>query len=268
MNNNDSLLKKKIINLVLLLLLIVLFFLVSKRMEDVGHQHALDKSTSEKMKPPIRYPNIEPSPIPADKVIDLVNSERTKLGLSSLMENNQLATAAKMKAQDMCEKDYWAHVSPDGDTPWKWIKDSDFDYTLAGENLARDFDNVYHLVSNWMASPTHRENIVNRHYQFTGVAVLKCDSYQGYKTTIVVQLFAQKISRELKESTKSTKDVDNQQLGRDTPIHCNVNDNCGGGTIPLKQWECEQSTCCQMANHAWVFYKDKAACSADQAKGL
>lgn len=50
----------------------------------------------------------------------------------------------------------------------------------------------------------------------------------------------------------------------DPPVLCNVNPNCGGGTKPLKQSECNNSTCCGFPDGSWVFYKDKNQCIADQ----
>jgi uncharacterized membrane protein YsdA (DUF1294 family) len=49
----------------------------------------------------------------------------------------------------------------------------------------------------------------------------------------------------------------------DPPVLCNVSPNCGGGTTPLRQSECNNSTCCQIGDK-WIFYKDKVQCGRDQ----
>jgi hypothetical protein len=49
----------------------------------------------------------------------------------------------------------------------------------------------------------------------------------------------------------------------DPPVLCNVNAKCGGGTKPLRQSECDNSTCCEI-NGKWIFYKDKSQCIRDQ----
>lgn len=51
----------------------------------------------------------------------------------------------------------------------------------------------------------------------------------------------------------------------DPPVHCNIHANCGGGTKPLKQSECNNSICCQIGNK-WIFYIDKNKCLADQGQ--
>lgn len=49
----------------------------------------------------------------------------------------------------------------------------------------------------------------------------------------------------------------------DPPVHCSIHENCGGGTTPLKQSECDNSTCCQVGDE-WIFYKDKNQCTKDR----
>jgi hypothetical protein len=49
----------------------------------------------------------------------------------------------------------------------------------------------------------------------------------------------------------------------DPPVLCNIDAKCGGGTTPLKQSECNNSTCCQIGNK-WIFYKNKSQCIQDQ----
>ena len=126
--------------------------------------------------------------IPADKVVELTNKVRLERGLPSLQLNSQLSQAALAKAADMFAKDYWAHVAPDGTEPWKFITDSGYVYVFAGENLARDFANPEAVVEAWMASPTHRDNLLSSRYQEMGVAVVD-GQLAGLETTLVVQMF-------------------------------------------------------------------------------
>lgn len=128
------------------------------------------------------------SQIDPDKVIELTNSERLSAGVTLLKENSELDQAALAKATDMFENNYWAHISPTGTEPWYFITQSGYQYKHAGENLARDFSNPKDVVTAWMASPTHRQNLLDDRYKDIGVAVV--DGYiNGVETTIVVQLF-------------------------------------------------------------------------------
>ncbi|GAB4027726.1 MAG: hypothetical protein Fur0011_6440 [Candidatus Microgenomates bacterium] len=128
------------------------------------------------------------SSITINEVVTATNSERIRAGLPTLSYSEKLADAARRKAANMLEEDYWAHNSPSGKTPWVWFKSAGYSYLYAGENLAKDFGSTDRMVAAWMASPTHRDNIVNAKYTEIGVAVVP-GTLQGKDTMLVVQLF-------------------------------------------------------------------------------
>lgn len=128
------------------------------------------------------------SSITINEVVTSTNSERTRAGLAPLVYSEKLADAARRKAANMLEEDYWAHNSPSGKTPWVWFKAAGYSYLYAGENLAKDFGSTDRMVAAWMASPTHRDNIVNAKYKEIGIAVVP-GTLQGKDTMLVVQLF-------------------------------------------------------------------------------
>jgi hypothetical protein len=128
------------------------------------------------------------SSISPEQVVELTNMERSKAGLPPLSGNAQLSQAALAKANHMFANDYWAHVAPDGTTPWSFIKAAGYAYSVAGENLARDFNDTASMVQAWMNSETHKTNIVHQKYSQIGVAVVN-GKLQGVETTLVVQLF-------------------------------------------------------------------------------
>jgi uncharacterized protein YkwD len=128
------------------------------------------------------------SSISPSQVVEQTNAQRGAQGLTPLTVNAALNQAAIGKANDMFAKQYWAHVSPDGLTPWVFIKNAGYNYNVAGENLARDFGDTGSMMSAWMASPTHKANIVNGKYSEIGVAVVD-GIFNGVETTLVVQMF-------------------------------------------------------------------------------
>lgn len=128
------------------------------------------------------------SSVTIDEVVRATNNERAGAGLKPLVYNEKLADAARRKAANMFSENYWSHNSPSGKSPWVWFKDAGYTYLFAGENLAKDFGDTSRLMSAWMASPTHKENIVNSKYSELGVAVVP-GSLQGNETVLVVQLF-------------------------------------------------------------------------------
>mgnify|MGYP000396418200 CR=1 FL=1 len=122
------------------------------------------------------------------KIVDLTNRERLKAGVNEVSYSEVLSHAASMKARDMIEKDYWAHVSPDGTEPWDFFHSVGYVYRYAGENLARDFSDEKSTVEAWLASPSHRENMLSGRYSEIGVAVVEGD-LNGKDTTLIVQFF-------------------------------------------------------------------------------
>lgn len=126
--------------------------------------------------------------ISSSNLVQMLNQERESLGLNSLAENDQLEKAAFLKAQDMLQKDYFSHQSPEGKSPWYWIKATDYNYQYAGENLAIGFLDSQEVYQEWKNSPSHNANLFNPNYKEIGIAVLKGD-FQGNETFVVVQLF-------------------------------------------------------------------------------
>jgi hypothetical protein len=114
------------------------------------------------------------------------NNERQAQHETALSLDPQLSAAAQAKAQDMATRDYWAHNSPDGRTPWSFITASGYQYQAAGENLAYGFVNASDTVSGWMNSPEHRANILNASYQNVGFGVAEAANYQGQGPQIIV----------------------------------------------------------------------------------
>lgn len=129
------------------------------------------------------------SEITAQKVYDLTNKERLRANLPALHYNPSLSKSATAKAKDMFTNNYWAHYSPNGKTPWDFLKAENYQYSVAGENLAKDFYDTESMMKAWMNSPTHKSNIISIKYQEIGIGVVN-GVLNGVKTTLVVQHFA------------------------------------------------------------------------------
>lgn len=127
-------------------------------------------------------------------VIEFTNLERQKNGLEPLQHNLLLDNSAQEKAEDMFDKQYFSHDSPEGLNVNDLAENNGYEYIIIGENLALgNFLNDKELVQGWMDSPGHRENILNRRYQEIGVTVMK-KNYQGKETWIAVQHFGLPLS--------------------------------------------------------------------------
>lgn len=126
--------------------------------------------------------------IRVEQLLETTNAKRRDAGLEPVSLNGALSQAAAAKAADMFANNYWAHNSPAGKTPWDFIISAGYRYTLAGENLAKNFQTSSGVVDAWMNSPTHRDNIVKAGYREVGFAVVN-GVLSGEETTLVVQMF-------------------------------------------------------------------------------
>ena len=125
--------------------------------------------------------------ITPDKIIALTNDERAHASLNILTVNSQLTQAANAKAQAILSSQVFDHTI-NGRRFSSWIKDTGYQYTLVGENLAIDFITSEGLMRAWMASPEHRSNILEADYTQIGVGVAE-GRFDGQNTIVVAQLF-------------------------------------------------------------------------------
>lgn len=123
-----------------------------------------------------------------NEVIHLVNEERKKAGVPPLEQDLALNQLAIIKAQDMIQRNYFAHYSPYYGNPWDMATLFDYEFTRFGENIARNFHNPKDVMNAWMASKDHRENILRENYTNIGVGI-KSDTQGNYYW---VQLFSSK----------------------------------------------------------------------------
>jgi hypothetical protein len=105
-----------------------------------------------------------------------------------LVENELLNLAAQLKAMDMAKSGYFAHVSPQGITPWYWFEKVGYKYTYAGENLVVNFTTPDEVISALLNSPSHRANLLSNTYTETGIGVAR-GMYGGEEVIFLVQLF-------------------------------------------------------------------------------
>lgn len=115
------------------------------------------------------------------RVLDLVNAHRQAYGLTSLRPSSLLANAAQRYAVDMASYGYFSHTGRDDSNNGDRIAREGYRYAIAGENLARGYTTPEGAVGGWMASPSHRANILSA--QFTEVGL-------GYYSGIWVQELA------------------------------------------------------------------------------
>lgn len=112
------------------------------------------------------------SEITATAIVASMNAYRAQAHLPPLREDARLDAAAAERMRDMEEQGYWAHESPDGRSPFVWLLPSGYVFRSAGENLACGFETNEFLMTGWMGSKGHRENILSPDFADCGIAVI------------------------------------------------------------------------------------------------
>ncbi|MDQ6717846.1 MAG: CAP domain-containing protein [Gemmatimonadota bacterium] len=116
------------------------------------------------------------------EIIHLVNIERIKIRLDTLIWNPALDKAAKIQAVEMAAQRKMAHELPGARYPTlrDRISSTGYGYRHLTENIAYGFPGASGAVSGWMASPGHRANILDRVSVETGVGVARAKTGELY----------------------------------------------------------------------------------------
>lgn len=116
------------------------------------------------------------------KVVELVNVERQKNGMPSLYYDPAISDVARTKSQDMAVNNYFAHNSPTYGMASDMLLKFGITWSAWGENIASGQDTPESVVSAWMNSPSHMENILSPNFTLIGVGYYVDSSGTPYWT--------------------------------------------------------------------------------------
>jgi uncharacterized protein YkwD len=139
-------------------------------------------------------PAPQPPPPPVDPatleaaVVAGINAQRAAAGLPPLQLDPDLVMVARERSSDMAQKGYFSHVSPTGETFRSLMQSQGVPCSWCGENIAYnnfgDDQTVAVVLSAWMASPGHRDNILRSSFDRVGVGVALGGSGAKYYTAV------------------------------------------------------------------------------------
>ena len=121
----------------------------------------------------------------ADAVVELVNAERAKAGLSPLSVHEGVAEAANTRAHEI--KNTFSHTRPDGSSFSTVLTQAGISYRSVGENIAYGQSSPEAVMQSWMNSSGHRANILNRDFTSIGVGHYKDASGTDYWTQLFIK---------------------------------------------------------------------------------
>ncbi|MSQ24369.1 MAG: hypothetical protein EXR58_07460 [Chloroflexi bacterium] len=108
------------------------------------------------------------------RMLELLNQERGKDGLSTLLRDPGIDAVARAHSVDMLAQGYFAHETPSGVSPFDRLLQTGIRFRDAGENIALA-PTVEIAHQGLMESPEHRANILNPDFNRVGLGVFKAD---------------------------------------------------------------------------------------------
>lgn len=138
-----------------------------------------------------KLPNeIASQPLSAQTVLEETNRAREANQLPPLSLDPRLVMTAHDRAEDILSNKHFTHFIPNEKSPWQWLENHNYRYEQAAENLAIHFKDPKEVVTAWLESPGHRQNILNPELENIGLTVMPYK--KGNKISyLIVQIMAQ-----------------------------------------------------------------------------
>ena len=135
----------------------------------------------------------------AYQVLKKVNKERAAAGLSALTMDEDLLACAMQRAAEVAV--YFSHTRPDGSSCFTVLPQKHLSY--CGENIAAGQPSADGVMTDWMNSEGHRENILTKGYKSIGIGCF----YQNDGTISWVQLFSGTAAVKITKSGEKTQSI-------------------------------------------------------------
>ena len=118
------------------------------------------------------------------ELIDLINQERQKAGLSFLKTDVRLMRTARRHSAEMASKNFFGHAGHDAPSLRDKFANAGYPMTIAAENIAAAHATPGNVLKAWMRSPGHRANILNKSVREIGIGYcyLRHSPYMHYWT--------------------------------------------------------------------------------------
>ncbi len=128
-------------------------------------------------------PIIFGAPAPEYQLVDLINAERVRRGLSPLIVNPVLMQTAEAHSQDMVDRDFFNHTNPDGQRPRDRLDEAGYAWWYCGENIGGGYTTAQAMFTAWMESAAgHREIMLSPNFSEIGIGFVTGGRYGYYWT--------------------------------------------------------------------------------------
>ena len=126
-----------------------------------------------------------------EQVFQAINRIREENNLAPLSAAKDLSLVARLHSRDMATRDYFSHVSPEGDNLRKRVAGNGItNWNRLAENIAMNYgynNPATIAVKGWLESPSHRHNIFDGNLTETGIGVALDAKGRIYLTQLFVR---------------------------------------------------------------------------------
>jgi len=129
------------------------------------------ESTSVSLKPKAELNDYE------NAVAALINDYRVSGGLNAIAYEPTLTYIAKYRSQDLMDRNYWSHYTPEGTTVFNLFRANGVKYKIGGENLGQatpaGIGSPEAFMEAWKNSSSHNANMLRVGYNYIGVGMVE-----------------------------------------------------------------------------------------------
>jgi uncharacterized protein YkwD len=111
----------------------------------------------------------QPSTSIHQDLFDDLNAYRIENGLEPLIYSGKLEVVANAHLYDTWDRDYFAHVNPEGQSASDRALEAGFCHKYVGENLAAGQKSVELVMKAWQNSPSHNHNMLQQGYVYGAI---------------------------------------------------------------------------------------------------
>ena len=119
-------------------------------------------------------------------MLEMVNAERAKVGVKALVWDEDRAIVGRNHSEDMFERGYFSHYSPEGKDVGDRLMDAGISYNVAGENLALA-PTLQRAHDGLINSPGHKRNILDPAFNKVGIGVIDGGIYGKMFTQVFTE---------------------------------------------------------------------------------
>jgi uncharacterized protein YkwD len=143
----------------------------------VIRQPATVSKRAVRVDPPLAGPNSGD----VTTVLGLINTARARAGLGPVSWHDQVTAAATAHSRDQATMNRMSHTGSDGSDAGDRLTRAGFVWRAWGENVAAGYTSVQSVFDGWMASPSHKSQILGN-FLYIGMAAVASSTGTVYWT--------------------------------------------------------------------------------------